>query len=97
MILYIFCIINTVSGYTFHILPFRRRGLRDGAGSLRFSFIAERLTEGLSYTQLLKFSCCLLQIPELDGTDTGFVRTFAVDCTVIQENRFLRIQVVSCK
>mgnify|MGYP006863342431 CR=1 FL=1 len=37
-ILYIFCITDAVPGDTYHILPFRRRGLRDGAGSLRFSF-----------------------------------------------------------
>ncbi len=40
-ILYIICITDFVLGDTYHILPFRRRGLRDGAGSLRFSFIPE--------------------------------------------------------
>lgn len=39
-ILYIICITDSVPGDTYHILPFRRRGLRDGAGSLRFSFIS---------------------------------------------------------
>ena len=40
-ILYIFCITDAVPGDTYHILPFRRRGLRDGAGPLRFSFHTE--------------------------------------------------------
>ena len=48
-ILYIICITDYVLGDTYLILPFRRRGLRDGAGSLRFSFIPESAVAVINY------------------------------------------------